>query len=302
MNGTNETPRAFAAAERHWNRRGVAIAAALSFSWVLSLAESRPRERRSQSALFPKFRAERADSRDSWFRTEKVSATRDNQEDKPLPVVTHYDLRFALLLKENKLEADALIKVKNETSRPVSEIPFLLYRLFDVLEIADEPGASLPFTQTVVKFSDEKSLQANLVSVRLKTPLSPEKDIAVRMKYEGTLWGYPEVMAYVKDRIDENYSLLRPDALAYPILAGASFQSLMAAFRTAFTYRVEAEVPAGYLIACGGRPLETREKGEFHHFPVRKLQADLADRRRRGQVQDRRGRGQQDPHLRDPRG
>jgi hypothetical protein len=88
-----------------------------------------------------------------------------------------------------------LIQVKNASSRPVSEIPFLLYRLFEVLEIADDQGASLPFTQTVVKFSDEKSLQANLVSVRLKRPLLPAKDITVRLKYEGTLWGYPEVMA-----------------------------------------------------------------------------------------------------------
>jgi aminopeptidase N len=59
---------------------------------------------------------------------------------------------------------------------------------------------------------------------------------------------------------------LRPDALAYPILAGASFQSLTAAFRTAFTYRVEAEVPAGYLIACGGRPLETERKANSTTF------------------------------------
>ena len=195
-----------------------------------------------------------------------VSETQALDTDTENPVVTHYDLRFALRLKENKLEADALIQVKNASSRPVSEIPFLLYRLFDVLYVADDQGASLPFNQTVVKFSDEKSLQANFVSIRLKRPLLPAKGIAVRMKYEGNLWGYPEVMAYVKDRIDENYSLLRPDALAYPILAGASFQSLMAAFRTAFTYRVEAEVPAGYLIACGGRPLETERKANSTTF------------------------------------
>ena len=186
--------------------------------------------------------------------------------EKENPVVTRYDLRFAFRLKENRLEADTWIAVKNNTSRPIPEIPFLLYRLFDVHEAVDGTGAALPFAQTVVKFSDERSLQANLVLVRLKTPLLPEKDVSVRLKYEGTLWGYPEVMAYVKDRIDENYSLLRPDALAYPILAGASFRSLMAAFRSAFTYRVQAEVPAGYLVACGGRLLEPEKKAESTVF------------------------------------
>jgi hypothetical protein len=190
----------------------------------------------------------------------------DSPGEERLPGVVRYELRFNLRLKENTLEADALIAVKNETSRPVSEIPFLIYRLFDVLEVADDKGVALPFTQTVVKFSDEKSLQANLVTARMKTPLMPGRAASVRIKYEGPLWGYPEVMAYVKDRVDENYSLLRPDALAYPILAGASFQSLMVAYRANFTFRVEAEVPAGYLAACGGRLVETEKKAESTIF------------------------------------
>ena len=201
------------------------------------------------------------ESRDSWQQPEKVlDSIGVNQEDKPLPGVTHYDLRFNLLLKENRLEADALIKVKNDTLNSVSEIPFILYRLIDVLEATDDKGVPLSFSQTVIKFSEEKSFQVNLLSVRLKTLLSPGQTVAVRMKYAGALWGYPEVMAYVRDRVDETYSLLRPDSLAYPILARASFQSLMSAFRAGFAYRVEAEVPAGYVVACGGRLLETRKK------------------------------------------
>ena len=181
-----------------------------------------------------------------------------HQKDKALPAVSRYELRFTLHLKENRLEAESLMKVRNDSQEPVSEIPFLLYRLFDVLEVTDDKGIALPFKQTVVKFSDEKSLQVSLVSVRLSRSLSPGETTAVRLKYAGALWGYPEVMSYVRDRIDENYSLLRPDSLAYPVLARASFQSFVNAFRQAFTYRVETEVPAGYIIACGGRPVETK--------------------------------------------
>jgi hypothetical protein len=181
-------------------------------------------------------------------------------------VVSHYDLHFHLLLKENRLEAEALMKVRNDSQEPVSEIPFLLYRLFDVIEVTDDRGVVLPFNQTVVKFSDEKSLQVSLVSVRLSPSLSPGKAVAVRLKYAGSLWGYPEVMAYVRDRIDENYSLLRPDSLAYPILARASFQSWMAAHRSQFTYRVETEVPAGYVVVCGGRPVETKRTADTATF------------------------------------
>lgn len=199
------------------------------------------------------------------FRTNNATLPRTDpdaasQEARALPSVFHYDLSFSLLLGEKRLEADSLMKIRNDGRNPAAEIPFILYRLFDVLEVTDEKGSALPFGQTVVKFSDEKSLQVNLVSVRLSRPLAPGKTVSVRLKYGGALYGYPEVMAYVRDRVDENYSLLRPDSLAYPVLAEASFKSFMAALRSAFTYRVETEVPSGYVVACGGRGIETRNK------------------------------------------
>jgi SAM-dependent methyltransferase len=184
-----------------------------------------------------------------------------NREYNSLPSVSRYDLRFNLLLKENKLEGEALIEVRNDSPNSIFEIPFILYRLFDVLEVTDDKQVSFPFNQTIVKFSDEKSLQVNLVSVRPGKPLSPGKRVAVRIKYAGTLWGYPEVMAYVRDRIDEDYSLLRPDSLVYPLLARPSFRSMIAAFESPFTYRVETEVPVGYVVACGGRSVGIKQTG-----------------------------------------
>ena len=97
-------------------------------------------------------------------------------------------------------------------------------------------------------------------------PLPPGESAVIRLKYAGPLWGYPEVMAYVRDRIDENYSLLRPDSLAYPMLGLPSFQSMMAAFSSQFTYRVEVEVPDGFVAACGGRSVETVRKAGLAVF------------------------------------
>jgi predicted methyltransferase len=195
-----------------------------------------------------------------WASSPPPEPSISNQEGKFLPGVVRYDLRFHLQLKENRLEAVADMTVENPTTQDITEIPFILYRLFDVQEVMDDKQVSFPFNQTIVKFSDEKSLQVNLVSVRPGRPLAPGKRIAVRIKYAGTLWGYPEVMAYVRDRIDEDYSLLRPDSLAFPLLARPSFRSMIAAFESPFTYRVETEVPVGYVVACGGREIETRSE------------------------------------------
>ncbi len=197
-----------------------------------------------------------------------------------LPFVTHYGLRFQLFPKDNTLSADASMTVRNTTAEALSEVPFILYRLFDIEEVADGKGNPLSADLAVVKFSDEKSLQVHSVSVRLGRFLPPGESAVVRLKYAGPLWGYSEVMRYVKDRIDEEYSLLRPDALAYPLLARPSFESLVRTYGSVYTYRVEVAVPDGFIVACGGRPVETVHRDgttafSFESFrPSRRL--DLA--------------------------
>ncbi|MEW6732519.1 MAG: hypothetical protein AB1489_14415 [Acidobacteriota bacterium] len=56
--------------------------------------------------------------------------------------------------------------------------------------------------------------------------MPPGATIYLTISYSSSIYGYPEVWDYVKDRISEQYSLLRPDALAYPMLAQASYKSL----------------------------------------------------------------------------
>jgi len=112
----------------------------------------------------------------------------------------------------------------------------------------------------VVKFSEPNSLQANLLRVRLPEPLAPGASIKLTLGYRGQIFGYTEVFAYVHDKIGEDYSLLRPDTFAYPMLAEPSFSSLSEAYGKRFTYELEAIVPAGYVVACGGELVDKREK------------------------------------------
>jgi aminopeptidase N len=75
-------------------------------------------------------------------------------------------------------------------------------------------------------------------------------------------------MAYVNDRVNEKYSLLRPDALAYPMLAQATQESLFKAygFDTPFTYGLTVTVPAGYVVACGGSQESVSTKEDMTTF------------------------------------
>jgi hypothetical protein len=169
-----------------------------------------------------------------------------------LPAVRHYKLDVQLELKEQRVSVVATLSIKNATNTPQTKLPFLLYRLLTVQRVDDRNGAPLSFKQDIVQLHDEPSLQVKEAIVDLHSPLAPNDSVTVVLTYDGFIFGYPEVMAYVRDRIDESYSLLRPDAFAYPLLAEAIFSSVLAAYDTRFTYEITATVPKGYTAATGG--------------------------------------------------
>ncbi len=70
--------------------------------------------------------------------------------------------------------------------------------------------------------SDDKKWQVNSLTLTLREPIAPGGTTRITVNYSGWIFGYREVMGYVSDRIGEDYTLLRPDALAYPMLAEPS--------------------------------------------------------------------------------
>ncbi len=183
-----------------------------------------------------------------------------------LPSVTHYSLRLHLFPSEQRFEAEARMTIANNTKQPISEIPFLLYRLLDAQAVADESGSAIRFSQTIQKFKEVPTWQANLIRIELPKPLLASKSITVVMKYGGSVYGYPEVLPYVQDRIDEQYSLIRPDALAYPMLSLPSFPILLASYQSKFTFDIHATVPSGYVVVCGGRLIDSTSNDDSVTF------------------------------------
>lgn len=171
-----------------------------------------------------------------------------------LAKITRYELRVRIQPAEEHLTASVRLTLSNPTASPLRDIPFLLYRLLAVDAADDEKGEALAFRQAVVAMSDEKNWQVNSVTLTLREPLPPGGTTRITLKYSGAIFGYREVMGYVRDQIGEDYTLLRPDALAYPMLAVPSFQSLSTAYDTLFAYDLEITVPSGTVVACGGLP------------------------------------------------
>jgi len=169
------------------------------------------------------------------------------------PAVEHYKLRFAIDPKTHSLSAEADLGVRNTEARAITLVPVLLYRLMDVSAASDGAGNPLRFTQKVIKFPDEPTWQVNAVEVTLAKPLSPGQTTTVHLTYAGPLFGYPEVMQYVRDTISEQYSLIRAETMAYPIVAPPSIAGWRQSFKNKFDFEIETRVPAGFTAVCSGK-------------------------------------------------
>jgi len=152
------------------------------------------------------------------------------------------------------------MRVVNETRKTFTKIPFILYRLLDAQVVRDRKGTSLNFKQSVAKLTDENRFQVNSIQIRLSKPLSPGASIEIIMNYRGSVYGYPEIMRYVQDRVSEQYSLIRPDGLSYPVLACPTLECYMNTYQSTFSYDVRVTVPSGYVAACGGILMGTIEQ------------------------------------------
>ena len=169
----------------------------------------------------------------------------------------HYELAVSFDFTEDTLHGTARITVRNTSAQPATEVPLVLYRLMEVEAALSENGDSLTFTQQVVRDPDFPVLQENAIRVRLPQPLPPGGETTIAVTYAGYLLGYSETgMLYIKDRIDPAFTILRNDALAFPLVELPSIAAQRAAPLPSFDYLARITVPDSLVVANGGRLVE----------------------------------------------
>ncbi|MCX6376396.1 MAG: hypothetical protein NTU88_10265, partial [Armatimonadetes bacterium] len=103
--------------------------------------------------------------------------------------------------------------------------------------IADDPTAT------------DAKYEVNRVDIPLPSPLKPGGTISLTLCYSGGLASASEVMAYVKDQICEELTILRQETYPYPQVAGANPVT-----QGRFSYRLAVTIPEGYVVANVGVP------------------------------------------------
>ena len=168
-----------------------------------------------------------------------------------------YDLNIIVDYDNEKIEATCGLTVENRFQHPVSRLPLVLYRLMRVASVEDEQGRKLDFSQQVVSYEDWDKFQANFIEVNLKSAIQPRARATLKIAYGGYLSGYTETgMSYVRDSINRDFTIIRPDCLAYPQVGIPSWSVSRAAGWQAFDYTVRVTVPDSLTVANGGRLIE----------------------------------------------
>jgi hypothetical protein len=187
---------------------------------------------------------------------------RDVPRESALPfVLTRLSLDLRVDYARGALAGTAGLDVRNDGDRPFVEIPLLLGRLMTVTGVEDAAGRTLPFVQDVVTFSDDPIRQVNTTVVRLQGAVGPGDTARLVVHYGGILVGYVETGSlYVKDRVAEDFTILREDAYAFPTIGVPSWESMRTLVREPFGFAAEVTVPAGLTVAMGGAPLESRQR------------------------------------------
>jgi hypothetical protein len=171
-----------------------------------------------------------------------------------------YEWDASIDYEAETLAAEVALTVENHGTEPAGELHLLLYRLLTVDEVKDSRGAPLEFVQDIVSMEDDPVTQVNYIRVELPTSIAPSARTTVRILYSGHLLGYAETGSlYIQDRIDEAFTILRKDALAYPEVGVPSYATNRAAGLPEFDYLARITVPKGRLVANGGELVDRTE-------------------------------------------
>jgi hypothetical protein len=170
-----------------------------------------------------------------------------------------YELDLTVDLDRASLDASIRLSVLNDSSESVTEIPLLLNRLLRV----DRVAPPLDFSQAVVPMEDFAAQIVNHVRIRLPDSLPPGDRTTLEIAYSGSLGDYVDTgMLYIRDRIDPAFTILRPDAFAYPVIGPPSRAALRAAGLPEFDWAARVTVPASHRVACGGESLGREVEGD----------------------------------------
>jgi hypothetical protein len=184
-------------------------------------------------------------------------------------VQTALSLTLTVDYERPSVDGTTALTMTNVAGGAEAEVPLLLNRLMSIRSVTDQDGRALKWQSSVSTFDDDPFRQVLAARVTLTAPLAPGQSVTLRVRHDGPLIGYAETGSlYIKDRIDPAFTILRIDALAFPVIGVASDRANRAMRRDDFRLDARITVPASQVVATGGTLVERSAAGATatYHF------------------------------------
>lgn len=180
--------------------------------------------------------------------------------------IIHYDLNVHLRYDQSPharyfdnygghLQIEGSLTLLNTSRSKKGKVEFLLYRLFNLISVEMYCGKSLSFTCIPIVIEGER-WQVLRVTVMLDEAIDPQAQQELKIQYGGPLCGYSEVMPYVKDHINKEFTLLRWETFWYPFADFMENRFLSYGDWQPFTYRLTIHAGSNHKAVTAGQLLE----------------------------------------------
>jgi hypothetical protein len=167
--------------------------------------------------------------------------------------VKRYELDTQLCIDAGEMSGRATISLVNSSQTSAASVSLLLNKGMHVTSIQDNKKKRLDFRQNFKSFSDLTNVKVNHVQVRFDK-IKPHGKYIIRVAFKGAVVGYEDVFRYTKDHIGTEFSLVRPDVFAYPLIGSLCFRRFIRDLASqSFDYELNVTAPRGYVAASGGR-------------------------------------------------
>jgi len=170
-------------------------------------------------------------------------------------VLTRLGLDLNVDYERGTVGGTASLTLRNASDHAAAAVPLLVNRLMMVSRIEDVAGGDVPFEQRVALFRDDSARQVDAIVVTPPRPVAPGDSLTLVVHYGGVLVGYTETGSlYIQDHVSREFTIIREDAYAFPVLGVLSWRVNRAIRREPFAFAARVTVPAGLMVAMGGDP------------------------------------------------
>ncbi|MEX0300064.1 MAG: hypothetical protein AB3N28_13410, partial [Kordiimonas sp.] len=173
--------------------------------------------------------------------------------------------------KRGQMVGAAWLRIRNNGNTPLTGVPYILNPGLQVTKTLGPNNRPLRDNSNIASVSGYEYLDATVGTINLPTPLLPDSDMEIVIQYRGSLQNMSwSGIDHAKETLSSNFTVLRADSFAYPVIAAPTKIAIAAALsQPAYYQTATVEVADGYTVAGNLHVDEIALKGANKSYGLR---------------------------------